>query len=165
MVGTPEVKFSEFGEFSIGSFCSIAEGLTILLGGEHNVNNITTYPFDVRYGSEFTDSSSFTKGNVTIGNDVWIGRNVTILSGVTVNHGAVIGAESIVRNSIHPYWIVAGNPALPIRCRFEAAEVMLLLKMKWWDWPEELIMKASKLLLSNNFAGLIKYWEDSVGGK
>ena len=40
----------------------------------------------------------------------WIGTNVIILSGVTIGEGAIIGAGSVVRDSI-PAWAIAyGNP-------------------------------------------------------
>lgn len=32
----------------IGSYCSIAEGVQFLLGGEHEVHTISTYPFKVK---------------------------------------------------------------------------------------------------------------------
>jgi hypothetical protein len=31
--------------FKIGRFCSIADGVKILLGGEHRIDWVTTYPF------------------------------------------------------------------------------------------------------------------------
>ena len=32
----------------IGNYCSIAGGTTFLLGGEHNLDTISTYPFKAR---------------------------------------------------------------------------------------------------------------------
>jgi acetyltransferase-like isoleucine patch superfamily enzyme len=105
------------------------------LGGEHNYNNVSTYPFDqllIRFHSHPTVHS---KGDVTIGSDVWIGRNVIILSGVTIGDGAVIGAGSLVNKDVAPYEVVAGNPARHIRFRFSAVVIQRLLKQKWWDLP------------------------------
>ena len=36
----------ELGKLSIGKFCSIADGVKILLGGEHNYRFVSSYPFD-----------------------------------------------------------------------------------------------------------------------
>ena len=68
---------------TIGSFCSIASGVTIYLGGEHRVDWITTYPFGHTGHSPVPYKPAgipFSKGNVSIGHDVWIANNVTILS-------------------------------------------------------------------------------------
>jgi virginiamycin A acetyltransferase len=73
------------------------------------------------------------KGDTVIGNDVWIGQNAVILPGVHIGDGAIIGANSIVGNDVDPYTIVVGNPAKPLRKRFDDDLIGLLLKFKWWD--------------------------------
>ena len=73
------------------------------------------------------------KGDTVIGNDVWIGQNAVILPGVHIGDGAIIGANSIVGNDVDPYTIVAGNPAKPLRKRFDDELIELLLRFKWWD--------------------------------
>lgn len=52
---------------------------------------------------------------VVLGDNVWIGFDVCILPGVTIGEGSVVGARSVVAESVPPYTIVAGNPARPIR--------------------------------------------------
>ena len=79
------------------------------------------------------------KGDIVIGNDVWIGYEAVILAGVTIGDGAVIGARAVVTKDIPPYTIVSGVPAKPIRKRFSQETIDLLLKIKWWNWPEERI--------------------------
>lgn len=79
------------------------------------------------------------KGDIVIGNDVWIGYEAVILAGVTIGDGAVIGARAVVTKDIPPYTIVGGVPAKPIRKRFSQETIDLLLKIKWWNWPEERI--------------------------
>jgi acetyltransferase-like isoleucine patch superfamily enzyme len=79
--------------------------------------------------------------HVTIGNDVWICANVVISDGVKIGDGAIIGANSVVVRDVEPYTIVGGNPAHPIRKRFEQEEIDYLLNLKWWDksleWIEQ----------------------------
>jgi len=45
--GNPNILSWDKGTFlKIGRYCSIAEGVVILLGGEHHTDWVTTYPFN-----------------------------------------------------------------------------------------------------------------------
>lgn len=101
----------------IGNYCSIAGGTTFLLGGEHNLDTISTYPFKVRLFGEEREAGS--KGNIVIKDDVWIGQNAIICSGVTVGQGAVVAAGAVVTKDVEPYAIVGGNPAKFIKYRLD----------------------------------------------
>lgn len=54
-------------------------------------------------------------------------------SGVHIGDGAIIGLGSVVGQDVEPYTIVAGNPARPIRKRFDDEMIDLLLKLQWWN--------------------------------
>jgi acetyltransferase-like isoleucine patch superfamily enzyme len=154
------VKWTEKATLSVGKYCSIAEGVAIILGGEHKTNWITTYPFWVA-GGDFADLRDFpahngTKGDVIIGNDVWIGMNALILSGVTIGDGAVVGAGSVVAKDVGPYTIVAGNPATPIRKRFNEETIEKLLKIKWWDWDTARLKANMPLLISERITEFLE---------
>ena len=47
--------------------------------------------------------------------NVWIGFDACILPGVTIGEGSVIGAKSVVVESVPAFTVVAGNPARVIR--------------------------------------------------
>jgi acetyltransferase-like isoleucine patch superfamily enzyme len=128
---TNNLKVSDHPESTlrIGKYCSIAPDVRIFLGDEHRTDWVTTFPFQV-------EGNRKSKGDVLIGNDVWIGFGATILSGVEIGDGAVIGARAVVAKDVKPYEIVAGNPARHIRFRFDKYAIELLLKLKWWDLPE-----------------------------
>ena len=79
------------------------------------------------------------KGDIVIGNDVWIGYEAVVLAGVTIGDGAVIGTRAVVTKDVPPYTIVGGVPAKFIRKRFPQETIDSLLKIKWWNWPEERI--------------------------
>lgn len=151
--GLPKIiKRESNSKIKIGKFCSIANNIKIFLDGEHETKNITTYPFGQNYFKEFKCKKyiSKSKGSVIVGNDVWIGYGVTILSGVIIGDGAVIGARSLVTKNVDPYTIVGGVPAKIIRKRFEDDTINKLLKIKWWNWPNEKIQKNINLLQSYN---------------
>lgn len=156
--GAPTVlSWGEGANLRIGRFCSIADGVEIMLGGEHRSDWVTTYPFNVLCEQAYCFTGHpATKGDVIIGNDVWIGRKALILSGVTIGDGAVIGAYSVVAKDIGPYSIVAGNPAKLYRLRFDEQTVAALLRIAWWEWPLEKIAEAWPLLLSNKIHEFIQ---------
>ena len=52
---------------------------------------------------------------IIIKNKAWIGFNCIILKGVTIGEGAVLGAGSVVTESVPDYAVVAGNPAKIIK--------------------------------------------------
>jgi acetyltransferase-like isoleucine patch superfamily enzyme len=55
---------------------------------------------------------------ITIGRNVWLGAHVIVLPGVTIGDNAVVGAGSVVTNSMPEAEIWAGVPARRIRSRF-----------------------------------------------
>jgi acetyltransferase-like isoleucine patch superfamily enzyme len=138
-------------KIAIGKYCSIAEGVIFILGGEHRADWVTTYPFSA-FPNEWESAANIpghpaSKGDIVIGNDVWIGNGALILSGVTVGHGAIIGARSVITKDIEPYAIYAGNPAKFIRYRFEQPTREELLRLAWWDWPHEKVVANMPQLL------------------
>lgn len=158
--GHPQVyDWDEGSTLTIGNFTSIAGQVTILLGGDHRIDWITTYPFpavaDQWPEAEDVKGHPKTKGDVIIGNDVWIGFGATILAGVTIGDGAVVAARALVTKDVPPYTIVGGVPAKPIKQRFDDSTIDKLLKLKWWDWDEGRIRKNMSLLCSNNISGLL----------
>ena len=156
--GQPKIlSFRHQEKLRIGNFCSIAEGVTILLDGEHHTDWIPTYDFKFMFKEfEAFGDSRRSKGDVVIGNDVWIGMNSIILSGVKIGDGAVIGAGSVVTHDVPPYAIVAGCPAKIIRMRFDQKTIDNLLRIKWWDWDLQRITENMQILLSNNIDEFLK---------
>lgn len=155
--GNPTViSWDPITQLTVGRFCSFAPNTTILLGGEHRVDWVTTYPFSILFedAREFSGHPK-TKGDVVVGNDVWVGWGALILSGVTIGDGAVIAAESVITKDVAPYSIVGGNPAKHIRYRFSEATIKSLQELAWWDWPMDKIKEAWPLLLSSDIDELI----------
>lgn len=132
----------------IGKFCQIAHGVRIITSSaNHDTSGFSTFPFANFMMDETTTGEDIAalfnlpdrKGDTVIGNDVWIGMGAVIMPGVTVGDGAMIGAYCVVAKDVAPYTIVGGNPAQPIRKRFDEETVAALLDIAWWDWPTEVI--------------------------
>lgn len=158
--GRPRVRhWGEGAKLSIGRFCSIADGVEILLGGNHPSDIATTYPFfafpDLWPGAPHPEGFPFAKGHIVIGSDVWIGTGAMLLSGVTVGHGAVIGARAVVSRDVPPYAIVAGNPGRVVKSRFDADTVAALLDSRWWDLPDDSVRALVPLLQSRDIAAVV----------
>lgn len=155
--GKPTVyDWSDGGNLIIGDYCSIADSVTILLGGNHHTEWVTTYPFSANGFSEYwkeaedINGQPWSKGDVNIGNDVWIGYGVTIISGVKVGNGAVIAAGAVVVRDVPAYAVVAGNPAKVVKMRFSEDKITGLEKLAWWNWSEEKIRENIHILCSKN---------------
>ena len=137
-------NWPEFGDhLVIGKFCAIAQGTKFIMGpANHRMCSVTTYPFAV-FGGRWTEntpphlSQLPHKGDIVVGNDVWFGRECLILPGTTIGDGAIIAARSVVSGTVAPYTVVGGNPARPIRARFDPELTGLLLRVRWWDFPPE----------------------------
>ena len=159
--GYPTVlHWGENANLYIGKFCSIANNVTIFLGGEHRTDWISTYPFNV-INKDFPNAQNIsghpkTKGDVCIGNDVWIGNGATIMSGISIGNGAVIGAEAVVTHSVPAYAIVAGNPARIIKYRFDNNTISKLEQIQWWNWPIEKINNEVRNICISDYNSFIE---------
>lgn len=137
----------------IGRYCSVAPDVTIG-AAEHPLDWVSTHPFQydgtrqfdgvVEYAS-IVSRVPFPENNkrTTVGNDVLIGDGAFIKRGITVGHGAVIGARAVVTQNVAPYSIVAGNPARPIRDRFDSDLIHRLLSSEWWQHDLSTVSAAS----------------------
>lgn len=103
-------------QLKIGNYCSIAQDVVFLLGIDHQMNLISTYPFKTKM--LYSKYEAISKGDIIIDDDVWIGYRVIIMSGVYIGQGAVIGAGAIVTKNVPPYAVVGGAPAKVIKYRF-----------------------------------------------
>lgn len=137
----------------VGNFTSLGPSVTILLGGNHPIDRMTTFPLREKLGLPGAGADGFpsSKGDVRIGNDVWIGFGVTVVSGVTIGDGAIVLAGSVVTGDIAPFTIAGGVPARNIRPRFDADVARALQDMQWWNWDDEKI-KANVEILSDLIA-------------
>lgn len=144
--GNPILR-GEHNNITIGKFCSIAEGVIMDGGFNHNKNNVSTYPFRECWGCD-VGHSYIEPGDIYIGNDVWIGEQAVIMAGVKIGHGAIIGMRTIVTKNVSPYEIVVGAPMQSKGFRFTWQQINQLLDIAWWDWDNETIREAAPYLVS-----------------
>jgi acetyltransferase-like isoleucine patch superfamily enzyme len=154
--GEPIIRYwGEPATLKVGNFCSIADNVTIFLGGNHRTDWITTYPFSVfRESAKHIKGHPSSRGDVIIGHDVWIGAGAVILSGVSIGNGAAIGASAVVARDVPPYSVVAGNPGEVVRMRFSEKDISILQSLKWWSWDDAKIDAAMPFLLDGNVSEL-----------
>ncbi len=136
---------TESEELRIGNFVSIATGVKFILGGNHRLDTISTYPFKKIFMGYKIESLS--KGPIVVEDDVWIGTDSLILSNVRIGKGAVIGAGSVVSKDVPPYAIVVGNPARVVRYRFSEDLINKLVSINLIDLLDDSFVRANIDLL------------------
>ena len=143
----------------IGRFCAIASGVRFVMPGANHADlGPSTFPFGI-FGPPWDTTmdlvmSAPSRGDTVVGHDVWLGYSALVLPGVTIGHGAVVAAGSVVARDVPPYAIVAGNPARVVRSRFSDADVQLLLRAAWWDWPIALVTEHARTIMAGTPADL-----------
>ncbi len=156
-------NWPEFGDkLIIGKFCSIASGVKFMMGSaNHRLCSISTYPFAV-FGGIWAEKTPphlaqlpF-KGDTLVGNDVWLGRESVIMPGIKIGDGAIVAAYSVVTKDVEPYTLVGGNPAKPIKKRFDDDLISLLLKLRWWDLDADRLVSFLPILCSGDLAAVKK---------
>lgn len=100
----------------IGKYCAIAKDVKFLLGGNHDSETLSTYPFSYYFENKLGVGN--TKGPIIVEDGVWIGTRALILSGVTIGKGAIIGAGCVVHKDVPQYAVVVGNRMRIVKYRF-----------------------------------------------
>lgn len=143
----------------IGKFVQIAHGVQIITSSaNHQMNGFSTYPFSV-FGEPWSSNYEANwpnKGDTVIGNDIWIGHQSLIMPAIRIGDGAIIATRSVVTKDVPPYTIVGGNPARIIRKRFDDETIAVLLEIKWWDWPIDVINENIRTIVSSDINALKK---------
>jgi virginiamycin A acetyltransferase len=125
-------------KLTIGNYVSIGPGAQFLLGANHQMKTLTTFPLYTRL-IEPSNRDAPNNGPIVIEDEVWIGTNSMILSGVTIGKGAMIAAGSIVTKNVAPYSIVGGVPAKLIRYKFSEEIIKIIHPIYLNDLPTAFI--------------------------
>lgn len=126
----------------IGKFTSISSDVNIGLGRHPYFSHVSAH--SAFYSASLTGAKTFSKTDsfspfqrVSIGHDVCIGQNVLIMDGIKVGNGAVIAMGAVVIQDVPEYAVVSGNPARVFMYRFEKEVIKELLRIQWWNMPDE----------------------------
>ena len=119
------------GGIKIGSHVHISCYVSLIGSGKIMIENFVALSTRVAIFSSDDDYSgkymvnptlpkkltNFTNKPVCIKKHVIVGTGAVILPGVTVASGAAVGALSLVKENLEPFWLYAGVPAKKIRKR------------------------------------------------
>jgi hypothetical protein len=158
--GVPTVYAFAFDDtrLIIGNYSAV--GGTHLLGGQHAIKHVASYPLRFNLGLDGAGQDGNpppSRGDIVIGSDAWVTYGTYVLGGVTIGDGAVVATGAVVSKDVPPYAIVAGNPAKVIKYRFSPEQIEALLEIRWWDWPQEEIIEATPYLSNEDVDGFIAY--------
>src|SRR5437016_3480480 len=78
-IGAPIISYwHDASRLKIGKYCSIAAGVTLVLGGLHRSDTVTSFPLGKPLGNWEPSQGPYSRGDLVIGSDVWIAANATI---------------------------------------------------------------------------------------
>jgi acetyltransferase-like isoleucine patch superfamily enzyme len=141
---------------TVGRYSGVNHTVVLLPGGMHHadwVGTIHTYQDGGRW--VMPEGTLHSRGPIVIGNDVLVAYQAMITSGVTIGDGAIVAARAVVVKDVEPYSIVGGNPAKHLRYRFDEPTREALLRIRWWDWPDEKVRAHRDEINSPDVAGFI----------
>ena len=160
------VKYKgDTGRVIIGNFASVAPDADFYVGGLHRVEWVSLYGLRAMLDlpGAYEDGFTHGRGDIVVGGDTWITNGSTVMSGVTIGDGAVVGTKAVVAKDVRPYAIVVGNPAREIGRRFSDEQVDALLRIRWWDWPTELVRQRVDALSSPDVDGFVARFDPARG--
>ena len=109
------------GDVIIGEQSFINSGCVLYIGNGIRIGNNVSIAANcvlAPTNHEFSDAEVIhqkqgfrpSKGGILIEDDVWLGAGTVVLDGAVLGKGAVVGALSLVRSTLEPFGIYAGNP-------------------------------------------------------
>ncbi len=142
---------------TIGKYSGVTHSAVIFHGGLHRSNWVSAVHAHREDGEwAWPEGAMHSNGPVVIGNDVLVTYEAMIMSGVTIGDGAIIAPRAVVTHDVEPYSIVGGNPAKRIKWRFDEETRAALLRIRWWDWPEEKVRQLRAEIDSPDVQGFIE---------
>lgn len=98
-----DVRFVVGREIRLGSHVQVAGGVTFRDSGGHPADP------ELRRSGAAPDLADVKP--IVVHDNVWIGTGALVMPGTEIGEGSIVSAQSVVSGVIHPYTVVAGNPA------------------------------------------------------
>lgn len=145
----------------IGNYVSIADDVYFCMGGEHQIQHMSNYPFSELF---FKEDKPITKGPIIIEDDVWIGCRTTILSGIRIGKGAVIAAGSVIHKDVPPYAVVSSERIIRYRFSQSVCDELRLLDFSKLSYKNiyELKNTLTEKVVEDNVKTLVENFERIV---
>ncbi len=157
-------KQKESGYINIGRFCIICPGVRISSAcgidiGDNCMLASNVYITDCDWHGLY-DRTSFGKAiSVRFEENVWIGDSAIICKGVTIGQNSIVGAGTVVVDSVPPNTVVAGNPAKIVKVL--DPKKILVTRKKYFSNPTKLVEDFKKWelesLAGNTIWGWLRY--------
>jgi acetyltransferase-like isoleucine patch superfamily enzyme len=142
---------------TIGKYSGLTHTAVIFHGGLHRSDWVSAVHAHREDGAwVWPDGAMHSNGPVVIGNDVLVAFEALIMSGVTIGDGAIVAPRAVVLRDVQPYEIVGGNPAKHLKWRFDEETRAALLRIRWWDWPDEKVRRHRAEIDSPDVQGFIE---------
>lgn len=144
------------GPITIGKYSGVTHTAIIFHGGLHRADWVSAVHAHRENGEwAWPEGAMHSNGPVVIGCDVLVTFEALIMSGVTIGHGAIVAPRAVVIRDVEPYEIVGGNPARHLRWRFDEDTRAALMRIAWWDWPEEKVARLRHEIDSADVQGFV----------
>jgi len=130
------------GSIKIGDYCLICPGVRISAATGIVIENECmlasgVYVTDSDWHDTYNRVATIGKtAPVHLERNVWVGDGAMICKGVTLGENSIVGAGSVVVNSVPPNTIAAGNPARVVK-ELDPNERMIT-RSDWFSDPERL---------------------------
>ena len=106
-------RVSSTNGLTIGATCEVTIESDVILAG--NVNIVDAFHGFSNTELPYKYQPMMNIKPILIGKGSWLGQNVVVTPGVTIGAMSIVGAGSVVRESIPEYSIAVGAPARVIR--------------------------------------------------
>ncbi|MFZ2630014.1 MAG: acyltransferase [Desulfosalsimonadaceae bacterium] len=150
------------GKISIGDCCLICPGVRISSADEITIADncmiaSSVYITDTDWHDIYNRVHSLgSPGPVHISENVWIGDSAIICKGVHIGENSVVGAGSVVVQSIPPNVIAAGNPAHIVKHLDPA--IPFVKRSDWFSDPAMLASDIDQLDRDNLNGNTFRHW-------
>jgi acetyltransferase-like isoleucine patch superfamily enzyme len=117
---------------TVGNFVAIEDDVDFVVGGNHRVDWVTTYPLQEMYDlpDAYTDAV-WSNGDTRVEHGVAIGRGAKVMPGVHIGVTAQVLPFAVVTRDVPAGAIVVGSPAREVGRRFDAATIDALQAVDW----------------------------------